>query len=119
MHSGLGDIAVPGLLVSLFYRHGWARQGAVVPLNAVGAAPWRQPFLYFYLALAGYAAGVLLTMVVALHWDAAQPALLFLVPCTVLPVVLAAAARRDLGSLWATVLDDPGPLEVDGFKLDP
>ena len=95
-------MAVPGLLLSLLYRHGVARAGAVVPLSAV--APMR-PFAYFHVGLAGYAAGLVVTLAVAVAWANAQPALLFLVPATVVPVAVLALARGDAVLLWHPPVD--------------
>lgn len=45
-------------------------------------------------------AGLLLALTSGVLFRAAQPALLYLVPCTLLPVVARAAARAELGELW-------------------
>ena len=63
------------------------------------------PSAYFSLLSLGYAAGLSLAFIAnALGWTIAgvrgQPALLYLVPCTLLPLVLAAALRGDLCTMW-------------------
>ncbi|KAJ1462888.1 signal peptide peptidase-domain-containing protein [Pelagophyceae sp. CCMP2097] len=73
---GLGDIAIPGLLVSLAARFG----------VFVGDRGYRS------LALAAYAFGLSLASGAAELSAAPQPALLYIVPCVLLP--LAVYARR-------------------------
>ena len=104
-------MAVPALLLSLLYRLGQARVGAMVPLTAA-KAPLR-PFLYFYTGLGGYAIGIVVTLMVADLWRAAQPALLFLVPATVAPVLAIAVARREVALLW-----HPLPIPATGGHKD-
>ena len=66
---GLGDIALPGLLISYLLRfdyqmgYGWLRG-------------------YFGMSVVGYGAGLLLTYVALVVMRSGQPALLYLVPCT-------------------------------------
>ena len=96
-------MAVPSLLLTLLYRLGVARQSARLQRD--------RPFLYFYAGLVGYAVGIVVTLAVADLWHAAQPALLFLVPATVLPVVVAAVAHGEA----AAVLWQPPP-ELDAPK---
>lgn len=84
---GLGDIAVPGLLLSFLYR--------------LSLQP--KPGSYYWVALAGYATGLVITMAVSLTWRHAQPALLFLVPSTLIPVFLVSWWRGEFRALWDSV----------------
>ena len=55
---------------------------------------------YFWPLLACYGCGLALTNLVMVWFEAAQPALLYLVPCTLLPFLLLAWRRGELGVLW-------------------
>ena len=85
---GFGDVIIPGLLCALTRRlalTGWS-----------GA--------YFAVSVVGYGAGLGLTYVaLACSWFGpdGQPALLYLVPCTLGSVLLLGAARRELSMLLA------------------
>ena len=87
---GYGDVIIPGLLVAFARR-----------ADAEARAPW--PRGYFAPALAAYAAGLVLTYVaLVFSWfgDQGQPALLYLVPCTLGAFLARAAARGELGAMW-------------------
>jgi signal peptide peptidase-like 3 len=93
-------MAVPSLLLALWHRmgHPGTRMASLAP---VPVSP------YFATGLLGYAAGIALTLAVAELWQAAQPALLFLVPSTVAPVVILACLRGEAGILWHPPPDAP------------
>ena len=55
---------------------------------------------FFLYAFAGYCGGLLLTMVVVIVLGIAQPALLYLVPSTLLPLVFAASQKGELAHCW-------------------
>jgi minor histocompatibility antigen H13 len=84
---GLGDIVIPGVFVALLLRRDAAR-GAAKP-----GAPAKGAGAYFAAAYAGYVAGLAATIVVMNVFEAAQPALLYIVPA-VLGCVGALAAGR-------------------------
>ena len=78
---GLGDVALPSLLVSFLGRYGDAR----------GERAWR------LTATSAYAVGLLMAFAANEYWRAGQPALLYLVPATVgagLCTALATGGRR-------------------------
>jgi minor histocompatibility antigen H13 len=62
---GLGDIVIPGIMVAIVLRYDVAHGGKVK---------------YFSSAMIGYVAGIAATIVVMNVFDAAQPALLYIVP---------------------------------------
>ena len=84
---GLGDIALPGLLVSFLLRfdyhrgYGWARG-------------------YFLWAALGYAVGVWLTYAALTVMKSGQPALLYIVPTTLYTIIALAWLRGDLRAMW-------------------
>eukprot|EP00484_Ammonia_sp_Unknown_P025674 CAMPEP_0197033906 /NCGR_PEP_ID=MMETSP1384-20130603/12178_1 /TAXON_ID=29189 /ORGANISM="Ammonia sp." /LENGTH=514 /DNA_ID=CAMNT_0042463769 /DNA_START=56 /DNA_END=1601 /DNA_ORIENTATION=+ len=82
MILGLGDIALPGLLVSYLLRYDYLSKVGISVNNG-----------YFVPSLIGYAIGMLLTDINLILMQHGQPALLFLVPCT-LGTTLVLAYRR-------------------------
>lgn len=90
---GLGDVAIPGFLVSLLLRHDHAM-----------AQQRRKPYSccrdYFSVGIIGYACGLVATFVSLYRMKHGQPALLFLVPGTLLPTVFVALSRGELAAFW-------------------
>lgn len=86
---GLGDIALPGLLV-VFSRRFDLRQPQAEQ-HWIG---------YFHICVIGYALGMFTCFVVLFVFRAAQPALLYLVPGTLGSVVLTGVLRGDIRALW-------------------
>eukprot|EP00440_Ansanella_granifera_P046627 gb/GFBE01050495.1/.p1 GENE.gb/GFBE01050495.1/~~gb/GFBE01050495.1/.p1 ORF type:complete len:533 (+),score=121.78 gb/GFBE01050495.1/:1-1599(+) len=85
---GLGDIAIPGLLISLLLRHDLVRR-------------YKRCGGYFLAGVVGYALGLLATFVSLYLMQHGQPALLFLVPGTLVPTCLIALRKGELADLWA------------------
>ncbi|XP_062922356.1 signal peptide peptidase-like 2A isoform X1 [Mobula hypostoma] len=83
---GFGDIIVPGLLVAYCRRFD---------------AQTRSGGIYFILCTLAYAVGMVLTFVVLIVMKMAQPALLYLVPCTLITCTLTAVARKQMKMFWA------------------
>lgn len=83
---GFGDILVPGPLVA--YCHAFDLQIST---------PKR---LYFVTTVIAYGVGLIATFLGLYIMTAAQPALLYLVPATLLPVFLIAGLRGELGRMW-------------------
>ncbi|KAK7248340.1 aspartic endopeptidase [Aureococcus anophagefferens] len=93
---GLGDVVVPGLFLALLLRFDAAR--AAAPRDA---ALGDFPAPYFAAGVASYAAGLGATLAVMYAFDAAQPALLYLVPATLAAALATAALRGELRALAA------------------
>lgn len=118
---GLGDVVMPGLLVCFALRYDLLTRGP--PRGACGmcfgrakradaeradaaaragrCAPW-----YYAIVSVGYAVGLMLALLANLigltfNGVRGQPALLYLVPCTLLPVVLVGVSRGELGRMWS------------------
>ncbi|PSC70351.1 signal peptide peptidase-like 3 [Micractinium conductrix] len=92
---GLGDVVLPGLLVAFCRR-----------FDLAGRLPAARG--YFGPCCAGYGGGLLLTYCALwFSWfgDEGQPALLYLVPCTLGTVALLSASRGQLGALWSADLE--------------
>ena len=83
---GFGDILVPGLLVS--YCHGFDLQK--------GTGVWT----YWMLANICYMVGMVVTFISLFVMHSAQPALLYLVPFTLIPLYILALIKGDFYALW-------------------
>ncbi|XP_078283363.1 signal peptide peptidase-like 2A isoform X2 [Rhinoraja longicauda] len=82
---GFGDIIVPGLLVAYCRRFDVETNGYNI---------------YFILCTIAYATGMVLTFVVLIIMKMAQPALLYLVPCTLITCTITAITRKELRIFW-------------------
>ncbi|KAJ1275452.1 hypothetical protein BS78_05G136300 [Paspalum vaginatum] len=85
---GFGDIIFPGLLVAFSYRFDRASKKGI--LNG-----------YFLWLTAGYAVGLFFTYLALFLMDGhGQPALLYLVPCTLGVIIIVGWVRGELHELW-------------------
>ncbi|XP_056276301.1 signal peptide peptidase-like 2 isoform X2 [Pseudoliparis swirei] len=82
---GFGDILVPGLLVAYCHRFDILTQS---------------PRIYFVACTIAYGIGLLITFVALAVMQMGQPALLYLVPCTLLTSLAVALWRRELPQFW-------------------
>lgn len=97
---GLGDMALPGLLVSFGRFEDLRRAGSRRPGARRGARSWL-PRTYAAAALAGYVAGLSLALAASILSAAAQPALVYIAPLTLGALGARARARGELAALWA------------------
>jgi len=74
---GLGDIVIPGIFVALLLRYDAHR----ALRHGIKGVDFSKPF--FLATFVGYALGLIGTIVVMHTFQAAQPALLYLVPCVI------------------------------------
>ena len=110
---GLGDIVVPGLLLALFLRIDFLTHiltklrgnqkvengdlqdlKRATPLNS---ADFNKS--YFHISMYGYLIGIILSQVFGAIFRTPQPALLYLLPATIFPVLLLAMYKGDMGLL--------------------
>ncbi|XP_012584878.1 PREDICTED: signal peptide peptidase-like 2B, partial [Condylura cristata] len=82
---GFGDILVPGLLVAYCHRFDIQVQSSRV---------------YFVACTIAYGIGLLVTFMALALMQRGQPALLYLVPCTLITSFALALWRRELGMFW-------------------
>eukprot|EP00322_Chrysochromulina_rotalis_P029032 CAMPEP_0115842362 /NCGR_PEP_ID=MMETSP0287-20121206/7762_1 /TAXON_ID=412157 /ORGANISM="Chrysochromulina rotalis, Strain UIO044" /LENGTH=315 /DNA_ID=CAMNT_0003296031 /DNA_START=47 /DNA_END=994 /DNA_ORIENTATION=- len=82
---GLGDIVIPGIFVALMYRIDVKKGYTSNP--------------YFTSNLVAYEMGLAMTVGVMHFFDAAQPALLYLVPCCIGSSLLMGAVRGELNDV--------------------
>ncbi|XP_042639626.1 signal peptide peptidase-like 2A [Orycteropus afer afer] len=81
---GFGDIIVPGLLVA------YCRRFDV----QIGSS------IYYISSTIAYAVGMILTFVVLVLMKKGQPALLYLVPCTLITASVVAWRRKEMKKFW-------------------
>ena len=84
---GLGDVVLPGLLVSFSLR-----------VDVIKGYGWWGG--YFGYMVCGYAVGMALAIFASMVMHMGQPALLYLVPCTLFPFLSLAYSRGELQELW-------------------
>uniref|UniRef100_A0A6I8QIL5 Signal peptide peptidase-like 2B n=1 Tax=Xenopus tropicalis TaxID=8364 RepID=A0A6I8QIL5_XENTR len=82
---GFGDILVPGLLVAYCHRFDIQVQSSRI---------------YFVACTIAYGIGLLVTFVALALMQKGQPALLYLVPCTLLTSLAVALWRKELHMFW-------------------
>jgi len=84
---GVGDMVLPGLFLSFLYR-----------FDRHCELPFKNGF--FLKAWIGYLVGIIGTLFAVVLMNRGQPALLFLVPCTLLPTIAFAHLSGRLGQMW-------------------
>lgn len=120
MMLGLGDISLPGLLVNLALQ--FDREHSAANLSPPGPSassmelgeedrPSKQsapspPLLLFQHAWAGYSGGLACAFLCSLVFEAAQPALIYIIPGILVPLVWRAHSMGVLGELWLGVKRD-------------
>jgi minor histocompatibility antigen H13 len=100
---GLGDIVIPGVMVSLCLRFD---QHVSQNKQAYSKA-------YFYTCFSAYILGLLTTMTVMHTFKAAQPALLYLSPACILAPLAVATVRGELGKLFAYSTEEKVAIKED------
>jgi signal peptide peptidase-like protein 3 len=99
---GLGDIVMPGLLLCFVLRYEAYKRNQ--PSNDIGVpAPPNvyQRITYFHCSLIGYFLGLLTSTISSELFQTAQPALLYLVPFTLMPLLTMAYLKGDLRRMWS------------------
>lgn len=96
---GLGDIVIPGIYVALMLRYDLMKYMKANPQSP------ETPFSvknckYFLSTMAGYSLGIVATLFIMFYFQAAQPALLYLVPGCLLSSILCAILNKDFKQLW-------------------
>jgi len=89
---GLGDIVIPGIFIALLLRFDFKRAGESAGLGFKAT--------YFWFNLFFYVVGMCTTLYVMYTWNAAQPALLYLVPACLGSSAVLALARGEFQLLW-------------------
>lgn len=100
---GLGDIVMPGLLLCFVLRYDAYKKTQLLPGGCETGVPPPRHFSrisYFHCSLIGYFLGLLTATVSSEVFKAAQPALLYLVPFTLLPLLTMAYLKVSLCFLY-------------------
>ena len=96
---GLGDIVIPGIYVALMLRFDimlyLKKHAEAVEVPAT----WKN-LKYFNATMIGYASGILATLFVMYYFQAAQPALLYLVPGCLISSLSVAFMNKEFNQLW-------------------
>uniref|UniRef100_A0A8B9LPQ2 Signal peptide peptidase 3 n=2 Tax=Astyanax mexicanus TaxID=7994 RepID=A0A8B9LPQ2_ASTMX len=99
---GIGDIVMPGLLLCFVLRYdNYKKQASGEAPGPANMSGRMQRVSYFHCTLIGYFVGLLTATVASRIHRAAQPALLYLVPFTLLPLLTMAYLKGDLRRMWS------------------
>ncbi|XP_043716665.1 signal peptide peptidase-like 1 [Telopea speciosissima] len=97
MMLGLGDMAIPAMLIALVlcFDHQKSR-------DSTGTLDISSPkqHKYIWYALSGYAIGLVAALAAGILTHLPQPALLYLVPSTLGPIIVLSWLRKELAELW-------------------
>eukprot|EP01083_Nonionella_stella_P029952 82276_1 len=104
---GLGDIVLPGLLISLMIKFDVSthlnkheKSGTVVEGKDMVAHVRRAPLVYFWASVIAYALSLCFTLVINIVFKHPQPALLYLVPGCLISCLCTAVVRGEFKELW-------------------
>ena len=96
---GLGDIVIPGVYVALMLRFDiYLFKRAKKDISTFGFS--LKNMKYFLVTFTFYNLGIIITLCSMYFFNHAQPALLYLVPCTLLSSTLTAFACKENDLLW-------------------
>ena len=105
---GCGDVAIPGLVV-LLSLYADRKHRALLPMTGNALSIRRSSIrevlglwntLYTVRCLAGYMFGLYMALICGTFFQAAQPALFYLVPCTLTSVFYLAIKKKEFKMLW-------------------
>lgn len=113
---GLGDIVLPGFLLCFAMRFDSFCQPSTSSQRFTRGVLLCKRWFYFTTALAGYAIGLTIASVVADVTRAAQPALLYLVPCILVPLLVKATLQGDFRAMWTGPFSKPQNSGSKGYQ---
>ncbi|KAK8267623.1 hypothetical protein V6Z12_D11G010700 [Gossypium hirsutum] len=97
MILGLGDMAIPAMLLALVICFDHRNSRDTVNLLDLHSLKGNK---YIWYALPGYAIGLVTALAASILTHSPQPALLYLVPSTLGPIFFISWLRKDLAELW-------------------
>ncbi|KAJ8554426.1 hypothetical protein K7X08_025104 [Anisodus acutangulus] len=104
MMLGLGDMAIPSMLLALvlYFDHRKIRDSENILDIPLPKEDISSPkgFKYIWYALAGYSLGLVTALAAGILTHSPQPALLYLVPSTLGPIIVISWMRKELADLW-------------------
>lgn len=95
-------VEVKGVWAEFWWTRRFPYRSQALPSRIAAVA---FPKVYFYSSMAGYLAGMLVTLAMLLVFKRGQPALLYLVPGVLGSICLTALCRKDLKQLWGYTED--------------
>lgn len=97
MMLGLGDMAIPAMLLALVlcFDHRRSRE-SINPIDSPSSLGHK----YIWYAISGYAVGLVTALAAGVLTHSPQPALLYLVPSTLGPIIVLSWSRKELAELW-------------------
>jgi len=105
---GLGDIVMPGIFIALILRFDFQRftkPGRVANMYTLANRAFAKPM--FNAVMLSYVLGLVATVFVMYKFQAAQPALLYLVPACLGSAFATAFVRGELDALWKYSEEEP------------
>ena len=100
---GLGDIVLPGIYIALLLRFDVFRKSKSIQ-SQNNSEGWNfgiiSGFPYFWVSLLGYTLSMGTCLVVMFVFEHAQPALLYLVPGVLIPILVQSLFNQDHSLLW-------------------
>ncbi|XP_055826069.1 signal peptide peptidase-like 1 [Solanum dulcamara] len=103
MMLGLGDMAIPSMLLALVlcFDHRKSRDSETIIDMPLPKEDISSPKgFYIWYALAGYSLGLVTALAAGILTNSPQPALLYLVPSTLGPIIVISWMRKELAELW-------------------
>merc|ERR1712028_145301 len=88
---GLGDIVVPGIFIAFLAKWDAVKMGEKVSTS----------FVYLNSVMVAYVLSLVTTVSIMLFFNAAQPALLYIVPYVLVTAVVLALIRGEFSDLWS------------------
>lgn len=116
MMLGLGDMAIPAMLMALVlcFDHQKKKDPLNPSLDMIHSSKGGHKYIWY--ALPGYAIGLVTALAAGVLTHSPQPALLYLVPSTLGPIIVISWMRKELTELWegstANVNDKARLIEV-------
>nr|POF26720.1 signal peptide peptidase-like 1 [Quercus suber] len=104
MMLGLGDMAIPAMLLALVFSFDHRKIRDSVNLLDINSSKGHK---YIWYAPTGYAIGLVTALAVGVLTHSPQPALLYLVPSTLGPIVVISWLRKELMELWEGNIPNP------------
>lgn len=97
MMLGLGDMAIPGMLLALVLCFDHRKSRDLINASDLASS---KGHTYIWHAVSGYAIGLISALAAGILTRSPQPALLYLVPCTLGPILVISWMRKELIELW-------------------
>ena len=100
---GLGDIVLPGIYIALLLRYDVKNSyKSIINFNNIDTSKLPKLNIFtFYLSLIWYLISLIACLLIMWVWESPQPALLYIVPGIIIPIIGYTFFRGDFDQLWA------------------